>query len=115
MYVYKDLKLKIQELSNQLLSQELVAREVNQQLRDKRALFASETQRMHQLSQQQEAQVKALQTELGGLQGEMTRVQNLLASQQQNYELRLTSLTTQNNMAKQEQVRIALLVIGVKK
>lgn len=120
----QELKLKTQELSNTILSQEVVIKEVNQQLADKRQLHHSETQRMHTQSQQQGAQISSLQSELARVQGllasqqrssqhqaeveslraELTRAQNQLATQQQNYELRLTSLTTQSNMARQEQV-----------
>ena len=89
--------MKIKELSDLCRSQELVIKEVNQQLNDKRALFASETQRMHQQSQQ-------LQTEVQQLQAELRRVQNQLASHQQNSEQRLTSLMTQLNQSRQEQV-----------
>ena len=91
--------LKVQELTNQGKSQDLVIREVNQQLSDKRALFASETQRMHQQSQQLQAEAQRLQTEL-------SRVQNQLATQRQAGDQQLTSLTTQLNMARQEQVSL---------
>lgn len=80
-------------------SQELVIREVNQQLGDKRALFTSESQRMAQQSQQLQAEIQRLREEL-------TRVQNQLASHQQTSDQQLTSLTTQLNMARQEQVHV---------
>ena len=129
MCLWQELKLKIQELSNMVLSQELIIREVNQQLTDKRHLHETETQRMGSLSQQQQTQISSLQAELGRLQShltgqqqssqqqaeieslrsELSRAQNQLATQQQSYELRLTSLTTQSNMARQEQVYIITL------
>ena len=114
-----------QELTNLVLSQEVVIKEVNQQLSDKRHLHHTETQRMAAQSQQQQSHIASLQAELGRLQGllasqqqssglqaeidslrsELGRAQNQLATQQQNYELRLTSLTTQTNMARQDQVQ----------
>ena len=121
----QELRLKVQELTNQVLSLEVVIKEVNQQLSDKRHLHHTETQRMAAQSQQQQSRIASLQSELGRLQGvlasqqqssglqteieslwsELSRAQNQLATQQQNYELRLTSLTTQTNMARQDQVQ----------
>lgn len=89
---------KIRDLSEMNASQDLIIRDVNQQLSDKQALFASETDRMHQQSQQLQGTIQSLQTEL-------QRVQNQLASHQQNSEQQLTSLTAQLNMSRQEQVR----------
>ena len=93
---------KLSDLREQNASQELVIKEVNQQLIDKRALFASESQRMYQQSQQ-------LQAETQRLQAELHRAENQLASQQQSSEQRLTSLTTQLNLARQEQVSVRVV------
>ena len=97
---------KLSDLREQNMSQELVIKEVNQQLIDKRALFASESQRMYQQSQQ-------LQAETQQLQAELHRAENQLASHQQSSEQRLTSLTTQLNLARQEQVSVGVCEVLV--
>ena len=88
---------KLSDMREQNMSQDLVIKEVNQQLSDKRSLFASESQRMHQQTQQMQAEIQRLHADLH-------RAQNQLAGHQQSSEQRLTSLTTQLNLARQEQV-----------
>ena len=97
---------RIRDLSELSASQDLIIRDVNQQLSDKQALFASETDRMHQQNQQ-------LQGTIQSLQGELQRVQNQLASHQHNSEQQLSSLTAQLNMSRQEQVSISLALDSV--
>lgn len=94
----QELIKKVRDLTELNKSQEVVIKHVYQELTDKRDLFASETQRMHQQNQQ-------LQAEMQRLQAELLRVQNQLASHQQTSEQQLTSLTTRLNMSRQEQVR----------
>lgn len=97
---------RIRDLSELSASQDLIIKDVNQQLSDKQALFASETDRMHQQNQQ-------LQGTIQSLQGELQRVQNQLASHQHNSEQQLSSLTAQLNMSRQEQVSISLALDSV--